>query len=172
MTVDTTELRRLAMNATQGPWEWCCWDNDSFEIVSGGFDSEGRVIGSTVVQPDASDEEGYGGVKRREDADYISAANPATVLALLDEMDNNRKAMNAAKNVIKSQEQTISALRDKTLKDKEAATTLDSEREANAALTEEIDRLRAIEAAARNMAKVKGRHNSEIAMNRLLETLK
>lgn len=37
---------------------------------------------------------------------------------------------------------------------------------------EKINRLRSIEAAARNLAKVKGRHNSEIAMDRLLEALK
>jgi len=37
---------------------------------------------------------------------------------------------------------------------------------------EKINRLRSIEAAARNLAKVKGRHNSELAMNQLLETLK
>ena len=36
----------------------------------------------------------------------------------------------------------------------------------------ELDRLRTIEAAARNLAKVKGRHNSEIAYNRLMEALK
>ena len=35
-----------------------------------------------------------------------------------------------------------------------------------------ISRLQDIEAAARNLAKVKGRHNSEIAMNQLLEALK
>lgn len=35
-----------------------------------------------------------------------------------------------------------------------------------------ISRLQDIEAAARNLAKVKGRHNSELAMNQLLETLK
>lgn len=35
-----------------------------------------------------------------------------------------------------------------------------------------IARLQQIEAAARNLAKVKGRHNSEQAMNQLLETLK
>ena len=40
------------------------------------------------------------------------------------------------------------------------------------ALLDEIDRLRAIKAAALNLAKVKGRHNSEIAMNKLLEALK
>ena len=36
----------------------------------------------------------------------------------------------------------------------------------------ELEKLRTIEAAARNLAKVKGRHNSEIAMNKLLESLK
>lgn len=35
----------------------------------------------------------------------------------------------------------------------------------------ELSRLRNIEATARNLAKVKGRHNSEIAMNQLLEAL-
>ena len=35
----------------------------------------------------------------------------------------------------------------------------------------EVQRLRAIEAAARNLAKVKGRHHSELAMNQLLEVL-
>ena len=35
-----------------------------------------------------------------------------------------------------------------------------------------IRNLKAIEAAARNLAKVKGRHNSEIAYNRLMEALK
>ena len=39
-------------------------------------------------------------------------------------------------------------------------------------LMQENKRLRTIEAAARNLAKAKGRHNSEIAMNQLLEALK
>ena len=39
-------------------------------------------------------------------------------------------------------------------------------------LLDAIFKLKQIEAAARNLAKVKGRHNSEIAMNQLLETLK
>ena len=39
-------------------------------------------------------------------------------------------------------------------------------------MEQNLARLRKIEAAARNLAKVKGRHNSEIAMNQLLETLK
>jgi len=39
-------------------------------------------------------------------------------------------------------------------------------------MEQNMARLRKIEAAARNLAKVKGRHNSEIAMNRLMEALK
>ena len=39
-------------------------------------------------------------------------------------------------------------------------------------LLDAIFKLRQIEAAALNLAKVKGRHNSEIAMNQLLEALK
>jgi len=140
MTIDTTKLRELAQNATPGPWEWCHWDNDSFEIVSGGFDSDGRVIGSTVVQPDASDEEGYGGVKRREDADYISAANPATVLALLDELTRTQGSVAIASAALSAAER-------------------------------EVQRLRTIEAAARNLAKVKGRHHSEQAYQKMMEVL-
>ena len=119
MTIDTTKLRQLAQHATPGPWEYSSWDINSFAIVVG-FDSPGSTTGEMIVYPDASDEEGYGGVKLLNDAEYIAAANPATVLQLLDE----------------------------------------------------IDRLRTIEAAARNLAKVKGRHHSEQAMNQLLEALK
>lgn len=39
------------------------------------------------------------------------------------------------------------------------------------ALLDEIDRLRAIEAAARNLVKVKGRHHAEIAYQKLVEVL-
>lgn len=40
------------------------------------------------------------------------------------------------------------------------------------AAEKELAELRPIKAAAMNLAKVKGRHNSELAMNQLLETLK
>ena len=39
-------------------------------------------------------------------------------------------------------------------------------------LLDAIFKLKQIEAAARNLAKVKGRHNSEIAMDKLLDALK
>ena len=103
--IDTTKLRELAMKATPGPWllratEW------NLYLVQSGREGDGSIVDTAY--------------SRRNDIDYIAAANPATVLALLDE----------------------------------------------------IDRLRTIESAARNLAKVKGRHHSEQAMNQLLEYLK
>ena len=100
--IDTDALRKLCKSATPGPWEQInhivFTETGDLEWVVANARSGNSII----------------------DAEYIAAANPATVLALLDE----------------------------------------------------LDRLRTIEAAARNLAKVKGRHNSELAMNQLLETLK
>jgi hypothetical protein len=104
--IDTKELRELAQKATPGHW-YSKWPEERCTWVDVG-DSRYPVAYTGDCFDDAPN------------AEYIAAANPATVLALLDE----------------------------------------------------LDRLRAIEAAARNLAKVKGRHNSEIAMNQLLEALK
>src|SRR5574343_911498 len=110
MTIDTTKLRDLAMKATPGTWEYklCSIDKTWLKgrIQECVMQSNGPVLAITAEDSATSD--------------YVAAANPATVLQLLDE----------------------------------------------------IDRLRAIEAAARNLAKVKGRHHSELAMNQLLEALK
>ena len=105
MTIDTTKLRELAQKATPGPW--LLWATEwNLYLVQSGREGDGSIVDTAY--------------SRRNDIDYIAAANPATVLALLDE----------------------------------------------------IDRLRTIESAARNLAKVKGRHHSEQAMNQLLEALK
>lgn len=138
--IDTTKLRELAMNATPGPWEFSSWDINSFAIVAG-FDSPGSTTGEMIVYPDASDEEGYGGVKLLNDAEYIAAANPATVLALLDELERTQGSVAIVSAALSAAER-------------------------------ELQRLRSIESAARNLAKVKGRHHSELAMNQLLESLK
>ena len=50
--------------------------------------------------------------------------------------------------------------------------TIDIVSEALFAAEKELAELRQIKAAALNLAKAKGRHNSEIAYNRLVETLK
>ena len=73
-TPDLAELRRLAENATPGPWEW---DDDH---ARPGL-RHGRSFGGVLFRcgalygPDAAD------------AAFIAAANPAVVLALLAERD-------------------------------------------------------------------------------------
>ena len=74
-------------------------------------------------------------------AEFFAAANPATVLALLDELARTQCSVAIASAALQAAER-------------------------------EVESLRTIEAAARNLAKVKGRHHSEQAMNQLLETLK
>lgn len=64
-TPDVTELRRLAEAATPGPWSTA-----AFQLV---IDVARRID--------------VGMCGHRDDAAFIAAANPATVLALLDERD-------------------------------------------------------------------------------------
>ncbi len=120
-------LRKLCKSAAPGPWytsapsEHAVW----YDIKDGRY-----LIADTSS-----------GFTDDGNAEYIAAANPATVLVLLDELDRTKGTVAIAGAALSAAER-------------------------------ELDRLRTIEAAARNLAKVKGRHNSEIAMNRLLETLK
>lgn len=72
---------------------------------------------------------------------YIDAAHPFVILALLDELERTQGSVAITSAALSAAER-------------------------------EVQRLRTIEAADRNLAKVKGRHHSEIAMNQLLEALK
>jgi hypothetical protein len=141
--IDTTKLRELAQNATPGEWyvsapaEHAVW----------------KDIGDRrYLIADTSD-----GFTDDNNSEYIAAANPATVLALLDERDRaNRMFLAACAD--------LGAIN--------AALGLDHDDAGADPILYEVKRMQLIEAAARNLAKVKGRHNSEIAMNQLLETLK
>ena len=125
MTIDTTKLRELAQKATPQNFETAqikTGHDASIECPFCGGEgliaSEGGYCNYDGV---AIGVEFYGvGTEFGSAEAFYRAANPATVLQLLDE----------------------------------------------------IDRLLAIESAARNLAKVKGRHHSEQAMNQLLEALK
>lgn len=116
--IDPKELRELAQNAAPG--HWTQWEGRGWVHAGTPEANEKGYMAGTHGQVCRTDCGDFSDAKEIKNAEYIAAANPATVLALLDE----------------------------------------------------LDRLRAIEAAARNLAKVKGRHNSELAMNQLLETLK
>jgi hypothetical protein len=123
MTIDTTKLRELAQKATPGPWEQInhivFTETGDLEWVVANARSGNSII----------------------DAEYISAANPATVLALLDELERTQGSVAITSAALSAAER-------------------------------ELQRLRPIEAAARNLTKVKGRHNSELAMNQLIEACK
>ena len=120
-------LRKLCKSAAPGPWytsapsEHAVW----YDIKDGRY-----LIADTSS-----------GFTDDGNAEYIAAANPATVLVLLDELDRLNEYLDDAGHCLVHQAHTI-------------------------------DRLMQIEKAARNLAKVKGRHNSEIAMNQLLDALK
>lgn len=84
---DYTELKRLAEAATTGPWS-VCGEVDStqgFEIVQDIWNEHGTHTGMDVVVYEWSYESDPLGVIRRPDADFIAAANPAAVLALIAE---------------------------------------------------------------------------------------
>ena len=114
--IDTTKLRKLSQD-TEGygscKYAWPHDEHDGVAVVGQIHDGEKYPVAEIDTGQYFADEEAI------KLAEFYAAANPATVLALLDE----------------------------------------------------IDRLRTIEAAARNLAKVKGRHHSEMAMNQLLEAL-
>lgn len=141
MTIDTTKLRELAQKATPGPW--------GYELDHGSFLRIYSDAGSGIV-----DGCGCCGSPNCDEvnATFIAAANPATVLTLLDERDELERMFHDACHNLAAINFLLMTHPEKIM--------------------EEISRLKNIEAAARNLAKVRGRHNSEIAMNQLLEVLK
>jgi hypothetical protein len=128
--IDTTKLRELAQRAAPGPWGYEL-DHGSYLRIYSDADS-GIVDGCGCCGSPNCDE---------ANANFIVAANPATVLALLDELERTQGSVAITSAALSAAER-------------------------------ELQRLRPIEAAARNLVKVKGRHNSELAMNQLLDTLK
>lgn len=70
MTVDKDKLRQLAEAATPGPW-FASPSHDHYKVLQ---DNDSGLL------PEIA------GVDERVDVAFIAAANPATVLALLDEL--------------------------------------------------------------------------------------
>ena len=118
-TPDVAELRRLAENATPGPWtfeapqrfevpierELCCCSGvgDEYELVSETADGhvhlwhESHIIyaGENVVAGNYDYEDG--GILERRDRDYIAAASPDVVLGLLDRLAHMTEARDNAR---------------------------------------------------------------------------
>jgi len=76
MTIDTIRLKKLAEAATPGPW---CWDK--------GEDPRPHTYGiATDADPECMVVNQDFGIELKEDAYFIAAASPATILALLEEI--------------------------------------------------------------------------------------
>ena len=93
MTIDTTKLRELAQNATPG--HWTQWEGRGW--VHAGTpkaNAEGYMAGTfgQICRTDCGD---FSDAQEIKNAEYIAAASPATVLALLDELDRLRKVESA-----------------------------------------------------------------------------
>lgn len=190
--IDTTNLRELAQ-AVKG-WSNCnrFWndeDHDNGVYIVGHINEDDEKYPLFEIDADGyvTDDES---VKL---AEFYAAANPETVLALLDELDSAKRALAmAGYTKIEGADEwkppigpSASPLLDKldaaermfyaaceALGAINNALGLDPDDGGAAPILDEVARLQKIEDAARNLAKVKGRHNSEIAMNQLLEALK
>ena len=80
MTVDLAALRQLAEKATPGPWQHC----------SGHWVYADRLFIAMVDDSERGAHEGA----------FIAAANPATILALLAELESDRRELEAARRVV------------------------------------------------------------------------
>jgi len=103
MVADHAELARLAEAATQGEWRAADWDADDGENLwtIEAIEPEVLAPGQSSIWPEgvrckriAQTEEGE---NPTEDAAFIAAANPATVLALLSEIAALRGELEASR---------------------------------------------------------------------------
>lgn len=182
MTIDTQRLRELARAATPG--HWTQWEGHGWVMAGAPEANEKGYMAGThgqVCRTDCGDFSDAQGIKN---AEYIAAANPATVLALLDEVEKQKSRADILEETVNRLQQYV--ILNPTL-DKDRVKQLltvgspwvfclrnylsDANMELDK-LTDEVSKLRAIEAAARNLAKVKGRHHAEIAYQKLVEVLK
>lgn len=83
MTILVQQLRERASRATPGPWELQTSNSWRRIGTAGGRFADGDVLAPTTHRGDNHPDL----AARQEDLDFIVAADPATVLALLDELD-------------------------------------------------------------------------------------
>lgn len=87
--MDTTDLKKLAEAATPGEW---CHEQDCLYFKEDGYTKH-------MMELAEGDDVGYGGQKKN--ADFIAAANPAAVLALIAENDRIKAENEVARMRIK-----------------------------------------------------------------------
>lgn len=93
--LDEARLREVAETATAGPWGTDCRLDDRGEPWI--------MIGSPM---------GYDDVCTEDDAAFIAAANPATVLALLDALSAERERADRALQKVRERREVYRTIRD------------------------------------------------------------
>ena len=138
---ELNRLRDLAQAATPGPWRVEARGHAAQEVA--------RVNNLEVAPPDSVEL-----AHCATDAAYIAAVSPDVVLGLIDEVLTSRRRIGALTTLTDAQTARLQSYMNDGAKRAEAITTLASEREANAILTSEVERLRAQLAAAEAFHKV------------------
>lgn len=124
------QLRALAQSATPGPWRVEARGHAPQQVA--------RVNNLEVAPPDSVEL-----AHCATDAAYIAAVSPDVVLGLIDEVLTSRRRIGALTTLTDAQTARLQSYMNDGAKRAEAINTLASEREANAILTSEVERLRA-----------------------------
>ena len=132
---ELNQLRDLAQSATPGPWRVEARGHASQEVA--------RVNNLEVAPPDSVEL-----AHCATDAAYIAAVSPDVVLGLIDEVLTSRRRIGALTTLTDAQTARLQSYMNDGAKRAEAINTLASEREANAILTSEVERLREFERSA------------------------
>lgn len=94
MTIDLDELERLAKAATPGPWRW--WTSCSFRRLSSDATGlDGDVLHAVTHVDGVADVIGTEATK-----EFIAAANPSTVLALVERLREAENALRGAASFV------------------------------------------------------------------------
>jgi len=123
------QLRALAQSATPGPWRVEARGHAPQQVA--------RVNNLEVAPPDSVEL-----AHCATDAAYIAAVSPDVVLGLIDEVLTSRRRIGALTTLTDAQTARLQSYMNDGAKWAEAINTLASEREANAILTSEVERLR------------------------------
>lgn len=93
--VNIDDLRKIAEEATPGPW-----------ITGGELPGSDGVFFGTAVDPDDPDEPGILlGEAYAPDAEFIATFNPETVLALLDRVETAEQALQRVRAIAEAYDQ-------------------------------------------------------------------
>lgn len=139
MTIDTKRLREIAQAATPGPWRLDGIDVVQLTDSGKGYPLDYYPDSAEIVNGQCSScGDRNVAFSRLEDAAFIAAANPQTVVALLDEIERLHRSRAEAVTDIVTDDRAIARLRDALMSANDKIRELQHE---NEELTNERNRL-------------------------------